>query len=123
MKTHNRASAGTDVAHGVLVWAAAAVVVAARGALEGAASPLEAQTDELEEAAAGVACRAGVVGAALGGSTRRRHRSRRGRGARGWVGTLLHRVRGFDRDSTQTGFRLNVPLHPEVALLTPGGAP
>lgn len=105
------------------MWAAAAVVLAASGPLEGAAAPLEAHADELEEAAAGVACRAGVVGAALGGSTWRRDRGRRRWGAGGRVGALLDRVRGFDCNSTQAGFRLNVPLHPEVALLPPGTAP
>lgn len=67
METHNGASASTNVADGVVVGAAAATVFAAGGALEGAAPPREAVTEELENAATGVAGRACTDGEGGGG--------------------------------------------------------
>lgn len=109
-----------DVADRVVMGAAAVVIIAAGGALERAATPGEAVLAVLVDAAAGGAVRARVVVVADG---RRRGGGRRRRAGVRRVGALLQRVGRLHGDAALAAGRLDVALHPDVALLAPAGAP
>lgn len=117
---YHEAGSLLNIADGVLVRAAAVVIIAAGGALEWAAAPGVAVFAILVDAAAGGAIGASVVVVADGG---RRGWGRRSRaGVRG-VLALLQRVGWLNGNAALATARLDVALHTDVAGLTPALAP
>ena len=118
---YHQTSALVKIADGVIMWAAARLIVTASSRLKRTASPAKAVVTIFIDTAACACFRACVVVI-----TNRWLLYRRGRRWAGiWrVGTVVHRRRRFNGNSTfPSGDIGHVPLKPDVAILSPTWSP
>lgn len=110
-----------NVADGIVMRAAAVMVITAGGTLERAASPWKAIVCVLIDTAASVALRAGVIAITDSWGLYRRW----WRGARvGGILAFLDRVRGLHCYTTFAGgSACQIALHPDIPFLSPAWTP
>ena len=115
--SYRETSSISDIAHGVVMWAAAVMVSAAGGCLERATSPGEAMAAISVDATASAALWAGIT---LIANCRRLQRRRRRRRARvWWIWLRFYRIRCFHCDTTFACSILNVTFHSNEAGFSP----
>lgn len=119
--SYHQAGPSTNITDGIVMWAAAIVVITAGGSLKRAASPCKARVTILKDTAASVALRARVI--IVTHSRRLCWRWRRRSGV-GRILAFLYGIWGLHGNSTLARESAShITLHPNIASLSPATAP
>lgn len=118
---YHQASPFIKITDGIIMWAAARVIIATSSRLKRTASPVKAEVPILVDTAACASLRTCIVVITNSGGFHWRWR----RWAGVWrVGTSLDGIRGFNGDPTfSSGGIGQIPLKLDVAILSPTGSP